>query len=36
MLNMHSETYTNYSMNPYYGRISLFRVPLQAYLNQSA
>jgi hypothetical protein len=34
MLNMQSEIYSNYSMNPYYGRISLFRVPLFDYLSE--
>ena len=33
MLNMQSETYTNYSFNPYYGRISIFRVPLRDYVE---
>jgi hypothetical protein len=33
MLNMQSETYSNYSFNPYYGRISVFRVPLKDYLE---
>lgn len=32
MLNMQSETYTNYSFNPYYGRVSLFRVPIKDYI----
>jgi hypothetical protein len=33
MLNMQSETYTGYDLNPYYGSVTLFRVPLKEYIE---